>query len=71
MIVPKHARPGDVLVLTKPLGTQIAINVHEWLHVPEQVRAARSKRGCHGARGAMEVSARLYARCLTLRMRSG
>mmetsp|Transcript_12852 Transcript_12852/g.30054 ORF Transcript_12852/g.30054 Transcript_12852/m.30054 type:complete len:353 (-) Transcript_12852:331-1389(-) len=24
------ARVGDVLVLTKPLGTQVAVNVHEW-----------------------------------------
>lgn len=24
------ASPGDVLVLTKPLGTQIAVNVHQW-----------------------------------------
>jgi len=23
--------PGDVLVLTKPLGTQIAVNLNEWL----------------------------------------
>lgn len=24
------ARAGDVVVLTKPLGTQVAVNVHEW-----------------------------------------
>lgn len=24
------AQPGDVLVLTKPLGTQVAVNVHQW-----------------------------------------
>ena len=24
------AQPGNVVVLTKPLGTQIAVNVHEW-----------------------------------------
>lgn len=23
--------PGDVLVLTKPLGTQVAVNAHQWL----------------------------------------
>lgn len=23
--------PGDILVLTKPLGTQVAVNAHEWL----------------------------------------
>jgi len=26
------ARCGDVVVLTKPLGTQIAVNVHQWKH---------------------------------------
>lgn len=29
-IRPIHARPGDVLVLTKPLGTQLAVNAAEW-----------------------------------------
>ena len=29
-IEPYNGRIGDVLVLTKPLGTQIAVNVHEW-----------------------------------------
>ena len=23
--------PGDVIVLTKPLGTQAAVNAHQWL----------------------------------------
>lgn len=31
MIRPIHAQPGDVLVLTKPLGTQVAVNLMEWL----------------------------------------
>lgn len=26
------AQVGDVLVLTKPLGTQVAVNVHQWQH---------------------------------------
>jgi len=30
-IEPVHAVPGDVLVLTKPLGTQIAGNLHQWI----------------------------------------
>eukprot|EP01083_Nonionella_stella_P301735 1036802_1 len=29
-IEPYNGAIGDVLVLTKPLGTQIAVNVHEW-----------------------------------------
>ena len=28
---PEDAMVGDVLVLTKPLGTQIAVNAHQWL----------------------------------------
>ena len=35
MIRPVHAEPGAVLVLTKPLGTQLAVNAHQWLHQPE------------------------------------
>ena len=27
---------GDVLVLTKPLGTQIAVNAHQWLDDDEK-----------------------------------
>lgn len=33
-IMPNQAVPGDVLVLTKPLGTQIAVNAHQWLDEP-------------------------------------
>ena len=28
---PDQAVEGDVLVLTKPLGTQVAVNAHQWL----------------------------------------
>jgi selenide,water dikinase len=28
---PGNAVAGDVLVLTKPLGTQIAVNAHQWM----------------------------------------
>lgn len=31
MLRPESAVAGDVLVLTKPLGTQIAVNAHQWL----------------------------------------
>jgi len=31
IIMPEGARVGDVLVLTKPLGTQVAVNAHQWL----------------------------------------
>jgi len=35
-ILPDSAVVGDVLVLTKPLGTCIAINAHQWLDEPER-----------------------------------
>jgi selenide,water dikinase len=35
-IIPENAVPGDVLVLTKPLGTQVAVNAHQWLDMPER-----------------------------------
>lgn len=35
-IVPDCAVMGDVLVLTKPLGTQVAVSAHVWLHHPEK-----------------------------------
>jgi len=40
-LVPDSALVGDVLVLTKPLGTQIAVNAYSWLDDP--VRWARIK----------------------------
>jgi len=33
-ITPDDARVGDVLVLTKPIGIQIAVNAHQWKHLP-------------------------------------
>ncbi len=36
MIRPENAQPGSVLVLTKPLGTQLAVNGHQWLHQPDK-----------------------------------
>jgi selenide,water dikinase len=30
-ILPTKAKVGDVVVLTKPLGTQLAVNAHQWL----------------------------------------
>jgi len=35
-IMPVNAVEGDVLVLTKPLGTQVAVNVNEWLQCPDK-----------------------------------
>lgn len=30
-LMPDAAQPGDTIVLTKPLGTQVAINLYQWL----------------------------------------
>ncbi|XP_077522037.1 inactive selenide, water dikinase-like protein [Amblyomma americanum] len=35
-LMPDNAQPGDVLVLTKPLCTQVAVNAHQWLEKPER-----------------------------------
>jgi len=35
-IMPDSALPGDVLILTKPLGTQVAVSAHQWLEQPER-----------------------------------
>jgi len=35
-IMPDNAVVGDVLVLTKPLGTQVAVNAHQWLEQPDR-----------------------------------
>jgi len=35
-IIPDSAHAGDVLVITKPLGTQVALNAHQWLDQPER-----------------------------------
>ena len=47
-ILPDSAVVGDVLVLTKPLGTCIAINAHQWLDEPERLVTGRfsEKRTC-------------------------
>lgn len=37
-IRPENAEAGDVIVLTKPIGTQPAVNVNEWLYDEEKSR---------------------------------
>ena len=41
VLLPHFAVPGDVLLLTKPLGIQVAVNVKQWSHSPEEERYAR------------------------------
>jgi len=35
-ILPVSAVPGDLLILTKPLGTQVAVNINEWLQLEDK-----------------------------------
>lgn len=35
-IMPDSAVVGDVLVMTKPLGTQVAVNAYQWLDLPDK-----------------------------------
>ena len=37
-VMPNHAQPGDVLILTKPLGTRFAINAMQWLKTNKEKR---------------------------------
>jgi selenide,water dikinase len=30
-VMPNEAQPGDILVMTKALGTQVAVNAMQWL----------------------------------------
>lgn len=42
-ITPDRAVKGDVLVLTKPLGIQVAVNAHQWLEqYPEKYNRIRA-----------------------------
>ena len=41
VIPPTGAVPGDVVILTKPLGTQVAVNVHSWLEDPARFEKVR------------------------------
>jgi selenide,water dikinase len=40
-IRPENAVPGDVLVLTKPLGTQVAVNAYQWTQKGREERWTR------------------------------
>ena len=42
IIIPENAIVGDVLVLTKPLGTQVAVNAHQWIENPDRWNRIKS-----------------------------
>jgi len=62
-IIPDSAMAGDVLVMTKPLGTQVALNAHQWLDQPERwnrIKLVVSEDDCKKAyQRAMDSMARL------------
>lgn len=45
IIRPENAQPGHVLVLTKPLGTQVAVNAHQWLRNAQRWEEVHQKTG--------------------------
>ncbi|CAF0825077.1 unnamed protein product [Rotaria sordida] len=42
IIIPENAVVGDVLILTKPLGTQVAVNAHQWIENPDRWNRIKS-----------------------------
>jgi len=64
-IEPVSAVIGDVLVLTKPLGTQIAVNLNEWRQLPDQTKWNKAlevitfQEACYAFEAAHESMARL------------
>lgn len=37
-VMPNNAEPGDVIILTKPLGVRLAINAMQWLKTDKTKR---------------------------------
>ena len=62
-IIPDSVMAGNVLVMTKPLGTQVALNAHQWLDQPERwnrIKLLVSEDDCRKAyQRAMDSMARL------------
>ncbi|XP_016993550.2 inactive selenide, water dikinase-like protein [Drosophila takahashii] len=70
-IVPDNAAVGDILVLTKPLGTQVAVNAHQWIDQPERwnsIKLAVSeedvRKAYHRAMNSMSRLNRVAARLM-------
>ena len=44
IVMPNQAKEGDVLILTKPLGIRVAVNLNQWLDTkPERIEQESSK----------------------------
>jgi len=57
-IYPVNAVPGDVLILTKPLGTQVIVNINEWIQLEDQTKWNKCKAAItiESARAAFETA---------------
>ena len=42
-VMPNAAVPGDVLICTKPLGTQVAVNLNQWMDLGDEARMKHLK----------------------------
>jgi selenide, water dikinase len=63
MVRPEGAVPGDVLVLTKPLGTQVAVNLWQWrVGGAKWDKVAAVAGGLAGAAGAFDTAVASMAR---------
>jgi len=62
IILPEGARPGDVLLLTKALGTQISVNAHQWMEEEEGKLWSKIK----GVTNEAEVKAAYRATTLSM-----
>lgn len=69
-IIPNDAVIGDVLVLTKPLGTQVAVSAYHWLEHQDRwnrIKLVVSEEDVHKAyHRAMDIMARLNRTCARL-----
>lgn len=61
-IMPEGAVDGDVLVLTKPLGTQVAVNVSQWRYNPAHWSRVEDFMTKEDSARAMEVATESMAR---------
>jgi selenide, water dikinase len=60
IIRPELACIGDVLVLTKPIGTQVAVNAHQWM---DSVRAEWTGRSMDNCTDEQQVAAAYATAC--------
>ena len=62
IIRPENAVVGDVIILTKPLGTQVAVNVFQWKKKPEQWQRVNQVVTPHDADVAFQMASESMGR---------